>query len=215
MIYLYLKTHKNTGLKYLGMTIKDPFKYRGSGIYWVKHIKKYGNNVDTEILSICNTNAEIKELGSYYSELWDIVNSPQFANLVPESGNDSSGMLNKFHSKESKEKTRQSLLGHKVSDETKYKIRTTRENNHIEPWNKGKYQEYTMFDEEYKKELSIKYTGENNPFYGKQHTDDFKNTQRETQKLQIKCPYCDKMGAMRIMKRWHFDNCKHKILENI
>ena len=32
---------------------------------------------------------------------------------------------------------------------------------------------------------------------------------------QIKCPYCVKMGALRVMKRWHFDNCKHKILENI
>lgn len=114
-----------------------------------------------------------------------------------------------------KKKTRQSLLGHTVSDETKSKIRIAKKNNPTVPWNKGKFQEYTIFTEEYKEELSIKYTSENNPFYGKQHTDDFKNKQRETQKLQIKCPYCDKMGAMRIMKRWHFDNCKHKILEGI
>ena len=24
------------------------------------------------------------------------------------------------------------------------------------------------------------------------------------------CPYCGKEGGERIMKRWHFDNCKHK-----
>lgn len=110
MMYLYLKTHKDTGLKYLGMTTKDPFKYRGSGIYWDRHIKKHGNNVDTEILSICNTDEEIKELGLHYSKLWDIVDSPQFANLVPESGSDSSGMLNKSHSEESKEKNKTIII---------------------------------------------------------------------------------------------------------
>jgi hypothetical protein len=25
------------------------------------------------------------------------------------------------------------------------------------------------------------------------------------------CPHCSKEGGERIMKRWHFDNCKHKI----
>ena len=43
MYYLYVKTHKVTGLKYLGQTSKDPFKYNGSGTRWTNHIKKYGN----------------------------------------------------------------------------------------------------------------------------------------------------------------------------
>jgi hypothetical protein len=25
-----------------------------------------------------------------------------------------------------------------------------------------------------------------------------------------KCPHCDKIGSLMIMKRWHFDNCKNK-----
>ena len=29
-IYLYKKTHKVTGLQYLGKTVRDPFKYNGS-----------------------------------------------------------------------------------------------------------------------------------------------------------------------------------------
>jgi hypothetical protein len=31
MISLYIKTHNTTGMKYLGKTTRNPFKYRGSG----------------------------------------------------------------------------------------------------------------------------------------------------------------------------------------
>jgi hypothetical protein len=85
-IYLYVKTHNKTGLKYLGKTIKDPIKYRGSGIFWKNHIKKYGYDCKTEILKECQTNEEIKEWGLYYSKLWRIVESDEWANLKPESG---------------------------------------------------------------------------------------------------------------------------------
>ena len=40
MIYLYIK-ESPLGLKYLGKTEKDPFKYIGSGLYWKKHLKKH------------------------------------------------------------------------------------------------------------------------------------------------------------------------------
>lgn len=29
---------------------------------------------------------------------------------------------------------------------------------------------------------------------------------------QVICPYCGKSGAFNIMRRWHFDNCKQKII---
>jgi hypothetical protein len=39
-IYLYVKTHNKTGLKYLGQTSqKDPHKYPGSGTRWRHHLK--------------------------------------------------------------------------------------------------------------------------------------------------------------------------------
>jgi len=86
-IYLYVKTHQTTGLKYLGKTTaSNPYKYTGSGVYWVSHLEKHGYNFDTTILHECQSNDEIKKLGLYYSELWDIVNSAEWANLVPENG---------------------------------------------------------------------------------------------------------------------------------
>ena len=48
--YLYKKTHRKTGLQYLGQTKKNPFKYEGSGVDWTTHISEHGYDVDTEIL---------------------------------------------------------------------------------------------------------------------------------------------------------------------
>ena len=85
MFYLYLKTHNVTGLKYLGFTSnKDPHLYRGSGKRWKYHIQKHGYNVSTEILFENKSMEEIKPIGLYYSKMWNIVESDEFANLMPE-----------------------------------------------------------------------------------------------------------------------------------
>jgi hypothetical protein len=86
IIYLYKKTHNITGLQYLGKTSKDPLKYKGSGNYWVLHIKKHGYDVATEILKECKTNDEVKYWGLYYSNLWNVVVDPMWANMRPEEG---------------------------------------------------------------------------------------------------------------------------------
>lgn len=86
-IYLYVKTHRVTGLKYLGTTVsKNPHNYKGSGKYWRNHIKKHGYDVDTEILFETKSKEELAEKGLYYSKLWNIVDSTEWANLKPESG---------------------------------------------------------------------------------------------------------------------------------
>ena len=40
--YLYIKQHSITGLKYFGKTTVDPYKYKGSGMHWLRHINKHG-----------------------------------------------------------------------------------------------------------------------------------------------------------------------------
>jgi len=86
MIYLYLKTHNVSGLKYLGQTKHNPFKYNGSGVVWKKHLMKYGKDITTEILAECESQEEIRDIGMYYSDKWDVVNNSEFANLQEESG---------------------------------------------------------------------------------------------------------------------------------
>jgi hypothetical protein len=93
IIYLYVKTHNVTGLKYLGKTsASNPHTYRGSGTYWNAHLRIHGYNYSTEILRECSSKLEVQRFGIYYSELWNIVAATDangkkiWANLKPESG---------------------------------------------------------------------------------------------------------------------------------
>ena len=85
-IYLYIKTHNKTGLKYLGKTIQDPFSYLGSGKRWINHLKKHGNDVSTEIVGEFNTIEELTEVSIPLSETLNIVESNDWANLRIEAG---------------------------------------------------------------------------------------------------------------------------------
>jgi hypothetical protein len=68
-IYLYVKTHNKTGLKYLGKTSKNPHTYLGSGVDWKVHLKEYGLDHTTEIIKECQDNQELNHWGRYYSNL--------------------------------------------------------------------------------------------------------------------------------------------------
>jgi len=103
-IYLYVKTHNKTGLKYLGKTTKkDPHKYKGSGVYWLKHIKKHGYDVTTKILFMTNDKIEFEKIALQYSHIYNIVKSKDWANLCEETGKgmglpgSNNGMSGKTH----------------------------------------------------------------------------------------------------------------------
>ena len=86
-IYLYVKTHNKTGVKYLGKTTKqDTHRYPGSGTDWKTHLKEHGADYTTEIIRECQTNQELNKWGRYYSELWNVVESLEWANRIPETG---------------------------------------------------------------------------------------------------------------------------------
>ena len=121
-IYLYLKTHNQTGLKYLGKTERNPFKYKGSGVYWRRHLKKYGSDVTTEVLFQTEDPEELQRIGIEYSSKWDVVNSNEFANLIEENG---VGGDTSSHRKYGK-----------MSTDSKKKLSESKKGT--EPWNKGK-----------------------------------------------------------------------------
>lgn len=53
-------------------------------------------------------------------------------------------------------------------------------------------------------------TLEQNPFFGKKHSEESLRKISETKKNEIKleCPHCKKLASKGNSKRWHFDNCK-------
>jgi hypothetical protein len=125
--YLYQKTHLNTNLQYLGFTRKNPEKYKGSGVYWLSHLKKHGNNVATKILLETNDYDELCQAGKYYSELWNVVNSALWANLKPEYG-EGGGVpgMNKNKTRPSEHKEAMRRGWQRIKKEG------------YQPWNKGK-----------------------------------------------------------------------------
>jgi hypothetical protein len=124
MIYLYVKTHNKTGLKYLGKTEQDPYKYPGSGKRWKRHIKKHGKDITTQILLMTESKDELKETGLFFSKLWNVVESNEWANCKPEEGDggwntlygENNGFFNKKHSEETKSKISAKLKGHWKGD---------------------------------------------------------------------------------------------------
>ena len=119
--YLMVKTHRKTGLKYLCQTVsKDPFKYLGSGTYWKAHRKVHGDDIHTEVISICYSKEELRENGIFYSELWDVVNAVDesgrktWANLRPEEGDGGwGGEQNPNNLPGAKERQRLAVTGNK------------------------------------------------------------------------------------------------------
>lgn len=101
-IYLYIKTHNKTGLKYFGKTVLDPYSYHGSGKYWKKHLKKYGHDITTEIYGCYNDKDKCIEDAIKFSKDNNIVESKEWANLMIEclDGGDTSkteGYIKSFH----------------------------------------------------------------------------------------------------------------------
>lgn len=91
--WLMIKQHSVTGLLYFCKTTKPTFKealkYKGSGLRWIKHIKKYGRElVTTEWISLFDDMDECVQYANWFSIENDIVLSEAWANLVVETGLD-------------------------------------------------------------------------------------------------------------------------------
>jgi len=86
--YLYIKIHNQTGLKYFGKTVNDPYKYKGSGTYWLRHLEKHGCDITTKIIGYYTNKEECKEAAINFSKSENIVESSDWANLCHENGTD-------------------------------------------------------------------------------------------------------------------------------
>lgn len=167
--YLYVKQHTLTGFMYFGKTTKaNPRSYLGSGKYWVNHIKKHGKeHVTTKWVSEpFMDKEELVEFALAFSELFDIVESTNWANLKEENGLDGNPPGTKFSEEH---KTKLSIaakkrggnyvrpVGTKLSDEHVKKIsesltgrtRSNEERRKISEGKKG-----VKFSEEHKRKLS-------------------------------------------------------------
>jgi hypothetical protein len=100
MTWLMIKQHNDTGLKYFHKTDKkDPNKYLGSGLYWLRHLKEHGRNVST-IWAEEFTPDEVEEVATFISEELNIVDNKEWANLKIENGLDGGSDGSQFKDRE-------------------------------------------------------------------------------------------------------------------
>jgi len=138
--YLYIKTHNITGLKYFGKTTSNPHKYRGSGLYWLAHLRKHGNDVTTEIVGYFDNQLECTKMAQEFSISNNIVkavnedNTKVWANQIIENGTDGGATTFGPRTEEVKRKISEAQKGKIISEETKLKIKAARalqDNSHL------------------------------------------------------------------------------------
>lgn len=92
-LYLMIKTHHLTGLKYLCKRVTTGYSkaisYKGSGKYWKNHLKIHGKNINTEILAKYELDKikEFSRLCIEYSNKFNIIKSYKCANLIEQMKN--------------------------------------------------------------------------------------------------------------------------------
>jgi NUMOD3 motif len=207
-MYLYVKTHNVTGLKYLGKTIsKDPHKYTGSGTLWLRHLNVHGCDYTTEILLETEDEKELRDAGIYYSELWNVVESKEWANLTIEQGSggdtSESPAFKEYMKNRDRNGDKNSFYGKSHSEETKAKLAKYAS----EQWkNKPKSEEHKKkiadsltgvpFSEERKKKISEAKRGKPAHNKGKPAN-------------KFICLHCSReIGGESNFKKWHGENCK-------
>lgn len=139
MIYLYIKQHSITGLKYFGRTTSiNPFEYPGTGVYWKSHWKKHGRQYIKTLEIWGFDNQELcTEFALKFSKDNNIAKSKKWANLIPENGKDGGNtskgkdhhMYGRILSEETRKKMSKSrqgknnpFYGKKHTNKTKNKI---------------------------------------------------------------------------------------------
>jgi len=100
------------------------------------HLKKHGNDVTTVILKECQDQDELKKWGIYYSELWDIVESNDWANVRPENGDggDTSLTPNYLKNKHRFSHSGESNPNYKHGNATKEAIKSRKHPNGQKHW---------------------------------------------------------------------------------
>ncbi len=139
--FLYIKRHRSTGLLYFGKTTRtNPEKYKGSGVYWGRHMSSHGSDIETLWFCLYTDRESIEEFALLFSRMHHITESTSWANLKDENGLDGGGSPGRKWSNDHRAKMELIHAARRKPKEVK------------ECYNR-----------------SEQYTGENNPFFGKKH----------------------------------------------
>ncbi len=220
---LLIKKHKKTGLKYLCYTQqKDHNSYTGSGKYWVKHIKKHGIYIETQLIFETENYDEFKQKALNISQQLNVVLSNEWANLRDEDGIGGNTVSNKMWITDGTDelyiekdntiplgwKRGRSKLKCKFSD-IEFQKQMSKRSDRVKAgksikkaWDEGK------FKRDHSK-CGVK--GNNNPSKRLEVRKKISEAQKQRSQQMVVCPHCGKTGKMSVgMNKNHFNNCKMK-----
>lgn len=191
---------------YIGITSQSP-KHRwnnGEGykynIYFYRAIQKYGwDNIKHEILFSDLDKKEAERIESELILSYKSNDKRHGYNLIIETD----GVL--FHSSETIEKMRIAKLGKKASEDTKLKMSESHKGHIVSETTKEKIsnakkgKKHPSHSQEWKEAMSIRFSGESNPNYGKKMTEEQKRKISENTKGKRKIKSVSlKDGSIRI-----------------
>lgn len=230
MIHYIYKTSDDEGNFYIGRhsTTNINDGYLGSGTWVRKHVDK--NNLQKTILEFCESFDElIEKEQSYIAEYF---NDPKNKNFNNNSVGTAVGLDNISHRDDVKKKARERMLrnnpmknGHSLESREKIRLSVLGENNpfygkqHSDDTKKriGKKNKGKIWSDNQRKNLSEvrkkQFNGEKPAyliFAGHSEESKEKIRQSSLKRDKIECPFCKKLAAPHVAKRWHFDNCKQK-----
>jgi len=121
--FIYITKNHINGKKYIGQRVYNGrWKYYlGSGKLLKKAIKAYGSeNFSRTIIYEAIDLADLNRAEKHYIEFYNAVSDPNWYNLTDGGkGSITRGFAGKKHTLETRERMRQSQLGHPVSDRTR------------------------------------------------------------------------------------------------
>lgn len=216
--YLYIKEHVNTGLKYFGKTTlpyEKMLEYNGSGTRWLNHLNMHGATVKTIWFKLFTNEEECVNFALDFSAKQNIVESVEWANLIPEnglSGCPAGIAFNETHKKKLSEtklgKSWEDIYGiegakikRAQNSAPKGPMPNSRKEN-ISAAKKG-MQAPHGWDPDARSKVSKKLSGIPKSKKTVQRM-------REAAKIVKTCPHCSTSGSGPSMQRWHFNNCKLK-----
>lgn len=169
---LYLTKNVENGMIYVGIhntkNLNDG--YQGSGKYFLRAMKKHGKeNFLTVFLAFSDTEREILDLESIIVDR-EFAESPHTYNLSLGGGiatlyGQANGFYGKNHTEETKEKIRQKTIEQFSKPENRELLKLLASNR--------------SHTKETKEKISLASKGENNGFYGKNHTEETKQAMRD------------------------------------
>lgn len=202
MFYFVYKTTNNIdGKYYIGCHQTNDLDdgYLGSGKFLKRAIKKYGTNAFIKEILFFFENKE--DMFAKEKELVneDLVLSENTYNLKVGGSGGNPGIVGAFagrkHSVETKQKIREKASNKIISEQTREKM----SNNNWAKINIEKHRDHV-------RKLGSMNGSMNKSYEHRKKISESMIAQGAQDK--VKCPHCSKVGGSRLMKRWHFNNCK-------